>query len=44
MCGNSGNYCNSKTWCTDPSNEEQSYWSNDSHNGGPDCYSGGTSY
>ena len=42
MCGSSRGYCASyDVLCTNPQNEKQSYWSTDTYNGDPDCYSQG---
>ena len=44
MCGKSGNYCATDQWCTGPSEEKQSYWTNKPYNGYPNCYSKGKKY
>ena len=42
MCGSSRDYCaSSDVWCSNPQNDKQSYWSIDTYNGDPDCYSQG---
>ena len=42
MCGSSRDYCGSSNgWCSNSLNEKQSYWSTDTYNGDPDCYSQG---
>lgn len=42
MCGSTPGYCESSdVWCSNPLNGKQSYWSTDTYNGDPDCYSQG---
>ena len=42
ICGNTGSHCDDNKWCTELSNEKQSYWSTGTFKGDPDCYSKGT--
>ena len=41
MCGNSGDHCESEDWCKLPLNEKQSYWSNGTYKGDPECFTQG---
>ena len=39
MCGNSGNLSLSDEWCSNPTNDKQSYWSIGKNRENTDCYS-----